>query len=162
MNETTSNPGPRFSTQPTRRPKGRAQKYPWDQWLDGNRKQLRPRIDFAADKKLESMRSQILLKAAQRGIHVTTEVKDGYIILDFFGERITVDWDEVFDGEVHQLVRGTDFDVTVEVHELVAEGFKQAHARGIQIKAGADVGVVAFRAILPESTREASQPEETS
>lgn len=158
MSQSGSNVGPGFSSRP-KNLRGRAQKYPWDQWLDGKRKQLRPGIDFAPDKPLESMRSQILLKAASRDLRVTTEVKGGYIVLDFIGERLTVNWDEIFDGEVHQLVSGVDFDITVPPYELIAAGFKEAHARGIQIKAGADVGVVAFRAILPES---ASQPEEVS
>lgn len=153
--------GPTQPRAPQRRA-GRPPKYPWDHWFNGQRKQLRPSIDFASDKNLESMRSQILLKAKQRGLHVTTEITGGYIVLDFFGDRLDVDWDSIFDGEVHQLRRGEDFDITIELCDLVAEGFKQAHARGLQIRAGADVGVVAFRAILPESTREASQPEETS
>lgn len=145
---------------PQRKP-GRPPLYHWDVILDFEdfadaRKQLLPDRDFDKNTKLESFRTNLLVQAKKRGIRIATRrMGDGIGVYLLAGDPGTNrDWDTLFDGEQHWLVRYADFNGAQ--HEVVDEVMRAAEARGIEVRVRALEDRVGVRARLNTPTERVS------
>lgn len=150
------------SARPARR-MGRPPLYRWDDILNfdgfgGQRKELRPGRDFAETTSVESFRSSLLTEARRRNLPVATRrigTSLGVYVLP--GPDAARDWDALFDGQPHWLVRPVDFDIPN--FEFIREIERAAEARNLQVNIRSVDDRVGVRAILAQPEREAPQAE---
>lgn len=105
------------------RKRGRPSIYPWDRWLDGHTKTLRPGEDYPVDRRTESLRGAILQEARKRNLRVYTEtVSTGGISIIFPPKISPESFDKILDGQPHTLKFGKNYFVPTRViYDSVAE-----------------------------------------
>ena len=96
---------------------GRPRIYPWEVWLDGQRRLLQAGRDFRRDVVTRNLRNQIYAEARRRGQRVSVETYgDGGLVVHAgpaarrsSGRPERYDWHKLFDGDAHVLRAGVDF-----------------------------------------------------
>lgn len=128
--------------------RGRQHKYPWDEWLDGETRELRKGRDYEST--LESFRAGAWRAAEQRGKKVKTRIlRDGggegiairayaegeefdWPEADRSGHHLLYPWHEWLNGETWELRRGRHFEVPAE--RLRRNAWLMARRRGRKIR----------------------------
>lgn len=120
--------------------------YPWDEWLivDNCPRILQRGEDY--DETSQWMRKELITQAARRGLDINSKIGKGDRILfqTYYpaGEvpelpkmpdaRVRYPWAEWFDGNEHELRKGTHFESTVATFK--AHAYKQADKRHLKLR----------------------------
>lgn len=152
--------------------RGRAPKWPWDEWLDGERHVLNSQQHFAGTT-VRSLRQQLLNEVRRRNVEAETPLDLATrIAIDPRGDGIDylevkprppepkkrVDWDAALKELPRTFVQGRDFDCDIE--PMRVRIYQAAQRRELRVRTVTDGGEITVYSVREELVTEMAPAEE--